>query len=249
MKRLLAAGSGSIYQICRVFREGERGRLHNHEFTMLEWYRVGFSMFDLIHDVDQLLRTVCHEQLSLADTHIISYQSLFESELDIDPLPADPQQLQAIALEHGIQDAARLEMQRDDWLDLLMSSCLIPRLGKRQPCFVHGYPASQAALAQLDPQEPRIAQRFELFINGIELANGYHELRDAAEQARRFQHDLEIREVMGKRSVPTDQHLLEALQHGLPACSGVAVGLDRLLLVLSGFESLSDVMTFDSQRA
>ena len=247
MKRLLAAGSGSIYQICRVFRDGEQGRLHNPEFSMLEWYRLDYDMQALMQDVDSLIRFVCDDEASFSETQIISYQALFQSGLGIDPLSADGNELQAVASDKGIHTANDQIMHKDDWLDLLMSSYLIPRLGEGR--LVYGYPASQAALAQLDPAQPATARRFELFINGIELANGYQELRDATEQAERFQRDLDKREVLGKDSVPVDSNLLDALQHGLPVCSGVALGLDRLLLVLTGSESLTAVMAFDSTRA
>jgi lysyl-tRNA synthetase class 2 len=246
MKRLLASGSGSIYQICKVFRAGERGRLHNPEFTLVEWYRLHLDHQALIHEIAQLINQLLPTP---RPSERISYQQLFLDHLNIDPLQADAPQLRQLARQQGIPGIDALEMERDDWLDLLFSYQIQPQLGQDSLCFVHAYPASQASLAQLDPQDPRTAHRFELFINGMELANGFHELQDPTEQANRFQQDLHKRKERGQTATPPDPHLLQALHQGLPHCAGVALGLERLQMAITNADHIDQVIAFPSERA
>lgn len=246
MKRLLAAGSGSIYQISKAFRNGEIGRKHNPEFTLLEWYQLNYSLEQLMQEVSCLIDTVLvNEEL---EWHYLSYRTAFESILSIDPLTASDESIRqkAIALVDVQMDA---DTPRDTWLDLLMSHCIEPALPKA--CFVFDYPASQCALARQVQDEwgNKVARRFEVYINGIELANGYHELTDAIEQARRFKADNQSRQAMGKVAMAADIRLIQALEAGLPECSGVALGIERLLMLVSGEKDISKVMAFSHHRA
>lgn len=243
MKRLLAAGSGDIYSMAKVFRNGESGRRHNPEFTMLEWYRQGFDDRQLMAEVDALLRSV----IPNLEVSYLSYAQLFESELGLDPHTASLEQLQRVCREHV--DAPFEDDDRDTWLNLLMSHVLEPRL--QGAVFIHSYPASMAALAQLreDEQGRPVAARFELFVNGIELANGYHELTDAAEQERRLQADQQQRAALGLPQRPLEQRLVQALEAGLPDCAGVALGVDRLVMLALGADGLDQVVSFMHERA
>ncbi len=244
MKRLLAAGSGPIWQLARVFRDGEAGRLHNPEFTLLEWYRPGFDHHALMDEVEALVVEI----LGLpAGFERITYAELFRRHIGLDPFDAHDRDLQACARDHGI-DAPPIE-SRDGWLDLLLTHLIEPVLGAERPLFVHDYPPSQAALARLRDGDPPVAERFELYIKGIELANGYHELGDAAEQRARFARDRERRRHAGLPDVPADDRLLAALAHGLPPCAGVALGLDRLVMLAVGVRSLDEVLAFSLDRS
>lgn len=246
MKRLLAAGSGPIYQLCKVFRDGELGSLHNPEFTMLEWYRPGFSLEQLMAEVADLVRFVAGRDWPV---HYLGYRALFIEHLGIDPFRAEVDDLASLASAKGI-DLVDAEMDRDAWLDLLLSHCLQPLLGQDELGFLHEYPASQAALARLkDTVDGQVAERFELYMAGVEIANGYAELVDAAEQRRRFESDL-VRRRQHQLSEPRlDENFLAALEAGLPECSGVALGVDRLLMVLQGREKLDEVLAFSFDRA
>jgi lysyl-tRNA synthetase class 2 len=244
MKRLLAAGSGPIYQICKAFRRGEQGSRHNPEFSMLEWYRPGFSFEQLISEVAELLILV------LGDRPIrrVSYGTLFKATFDLDIYRVSAGDLCSLSEQrHGI--FAEL-LDRDSALDLLFSHDIEPRLGLDDYCFVDNFPASQAALAKLgeDEQGNTIARRFEVFINGIELANGYDELTDADEQAKRFERDCELRRSREQEVPPQDAKLLAAVSAGLPDCAGVALGLDRLLMLKVGASSLAEVLAFPIDR-
>ena len=233
MKRLLVAGSGDIYQLCKAFRAEEVGRLHRTEFTLLEWYRVGFDEHDLMAEMDALLQ--CTLSCQPAKKH--TYQRLFESYLGINPHTVNQEALLAIA--HQQVDLIADNLNRDDYLMLLFSHCIEPHLGHEQPVFVYDYPASQAALAQCKQVDGQhVAARFEVFVNGVELANGYHELTDATEQKRRFEKDLVVRKQLGLSAVPIDDDLVRALKQGLPACAGVALGVDRLLMLQCEANSL-----------
>ncbi|HEB96353.1 MAG TPA: EF-P lysine aminoacylase GenX [Sedimenticola thiotaurini] len=246
MKRLLAAGSGPIYQICRVFRDGEAGRFHNPEFTLLEWYRPGFDLGRLMDEVSALVRSLLD---SCAAETRIGYGELFRRHLGLDPHRASPEELRQAAAAAGLERIPELDADdRDAWLDLLMSHCIEPRLPDGL-CFVHGYPASQAALARILPGDPPLAERFELYLDRIELANGFHELADATEQRRRFESDLAQRAAAGRPGPPMDQALLAALAAGLPDCSGVALGIDRLLMRITGSDHIDQVLAFPLQRA
>jgi len=248
MKRLLAAGSGSIFQIAKAFRNGEVGRRHNPEFTLLEWYRVGFDLASLMQEVAELVDRVLEPRLGQQQWHYWSYRTAFEHILKLDPHTATDAQLQACALSH-IDSQLHESTPRDTWLDLLMSHCIEPALP--QACFIYDYPASQAALARLgvDAQGTRVARRFEAYINGVELANGYHELTDAQEQRQRFLADNNIRKSLSKSEMVADQRFIEALQSGLPDCSGVALGIERLLMLALGETDIAKVTAFNHPRA
>ena len=245
MKRLLAAGSGPIYQVCKAFRDGEAGRLHNPEFTILEWYRPGVDIHGLIDEVAQVARLVLDRPGLKSESH--SYAGLFADLLGIDVFTVDPDGLRSIALAHNILGAEGMLLSRDGWLDLLFSHLLQPGLGAEALCFVTDYPASQAALARLNP-DGLSAARFELFHRGIELANGFDELVDADEQAARFEAENCLRRSAGLEPVKVDRRLIDALQHGVPACSGVAMGLDRLLMLRLSLRDIDEVLSFSLQR-
>jgi lysyl-tRNA synthetase class 2 len=249
MKRLLAAGSGSIYQICKAFRQGEQGRLHNPEFTLLEWYRPDFDHHRLMDEVATLVILLAEGYRVFESEERFTYGDCFQSYLELDPYVADVPRLKACAQQQGLEiNSGLAEMDRDGWLDLLMSHCIQPKLGQNRQSFVYDYPASQAALAKIRPDSPPVAERFELFIDGVELANGFHELQDAAEQRTRFEQELRGRRESGLEDVAYDEYLLAALEAGLPECAGVAMGLDRLLLVLTGTSQLEDVVCFPFDR-
>lgn len=245
MKRLLAAGSGAIYQVCKAFRDGEAGPLHNPEFTLLEWYRPGWDAAALIDEVAAVVRLAL-ERPDLAIERR-SYAELFHAATGLDPLRADMAALSGCAAGYGLSpDLAGTD--RDAWLDLLWSHRVQPALGPHALCFVTDYPASQAALARLNP-DGLSAARFELFHRGIELANGFHELTDAAEQGARFEADNCRRRALGLAPVPVDRRLLEAMEEGrLPDCAGVALGLDRLLMLRLGRRSLDEILAFSLER-
>ena len=251
MKRLLAAGSGPIYQVCKAFRQGEAGRLHNPEFTLLEWYRPGFDHFRLMDEVEALVTELADGRLPDTAAERVSYAELFQHHLGLDPHTADSEALARCAADLPAL-AGMTGLDRDGWLDLLMSHVIQPRLGQGRLTFVYHYPASQAALARIHQSAadvPAVAERFELFYRGVELANGFHELTDAAEQGARFKRDQTQRQVQGLPPRPVDQHLLAALDAGLPPCAGVALGLDRLLLVFNGLTQLPDIIAFPFERA
>jgi len=251
MKRLLAAGFGDCYQVCPVFRDGEAGRLHNPEFTMIEWYRVGFRAAELQRDVERLVRAATGDLRALAPARQLSYREAIAEACGLDCTTASPGDIEAVLSSRGIAPIAAAEQDRDSWLDLLMATVVGPGLGREAPVFVRDYPASQAALARLrdDGDGWPVAERFELYVDGIELANGFHELGDALEQRRRFEQDLQKRRQRGQRLTPLDRRLLEALKHGLPDCSGVALGFDRLVMVALGLPSIDAAMTFPVERA
>ncbi|QKT02866.1 EF-P lysine aminoacylase GenX [Ectothiorhodospiraceae bacterium 2226] len=247
MKRLLAAGSGPIYQVCKVFRDGEAGRLHNPEFTLLEWYRPGFDHHRLMDEVRDLVRAL----LGPLDEERMTYRAAFQRALDLDPLQAPAAELAATAAAQGIrvQGLEPTETARDAWLDLLLTHCVEPTLGRDTLTFLYEYPASQAALARLAPHDPRVAERFELYLHGVELANGFHELADAEEQGRRFAADNAARAAAGLPRVEPDERLLTALRAGLGDCAGVALGVDRLLMLAVGARALEEVVAFPVARA
>lgn len=250
MKRLLAAGSGPIYQISKVFRGGERGRLHHPEFTMLEWYRPGWESARLIDELLDLARVVLDRPGLPVEQ--VSYGDLFRAALSIDVWAASLTRLRQCAVAQGIPDAADLELDRDGWLDLLLTQCLQPSLGRGRLTVLCDYPPSQAALARVRPADhrgPAVAERFELYLEGIELANGFQELTDAAEQDARFARDLAERQRLGQPMIPPDQRLLAALAAGMPSGSGVALGLDRLLMIAIGARHIDEVLAFPIERA
>ncbi|UZE96981.1 EF-P lysine aminoacylase EpmA [Alkalimarinus alittae] len=244
MKRLLAAGSGAIYQTTKSFRNGESGIRHNPEFTMLEWYRPGFSLSELMSEVADYLSVVA----KLDKPDVITYQQAFLQYLNIDPHRADEQTLFQLAKQKtGISGDG---LSRDDCLDLLLTHCIESKLGCEKPVFMIEYPASQASLANIKEIDGiKLAQRFELYANGLELANGYDELIDADEQLHRFKADNKARKLDGLPEIPIDHHLIEALKSGLIKCSGVALGMDRLQMVIQKTSSIDDVIAFPVGRA
>lgn len=248
MKRLLAAGSGDIYQIARVFRNGELGRLHNPEFTMLEWYRPALGYHGLMDEVDALLQQVAGLPAALK----FSYQTLFKQYLNLDPLQAEAGSLKQTALASikGLPDD--WQSDRDGWLEMLMSEVIEPALAKlKQPVIVYDFPPSQAQLARIVTNESgaSVAARFEVYAGGLELANGYDECLDAAELEQRFEADNRQRQQQGKSVMPLDVRLLAAIEQGLPPCTGVALGLDRLMLLITGLNQLEAVQSFGFERS
>jgi len=246
MKRLLAAGSGPIYQICKVFRDGEAGRYHNPEFTLLEWYQPGYGPHQLMDEVSELVQKVAAKPLAESR---LSYKELFQQHLGIDPHNASLESLCECAVARGITGAEKLQLKDSGaWLDLLLSHCIEPEMDSGI-LFVYDYPASQASLARIKPGKIPLASRFELYLDGVELANGFHELADAGEQRRRFQQDLENRRRENRPGVPLDERFLAALEAGLPDCSGVALGVDRLLMQIAGVSHIEQVLAFPIERA
>ncbi|WP_295947963.1 EF-P lysine aminoacylase EpmA [uncultured Xanthomonas sp.] len=245
LKRLLAAGIGDCYELGRVFRNGEAGGRHNPEFTMLEWYRVGWDHRQLIEETVELVRTALALVGRSATLRVLSYRELFQQGLGLDPFAAPLEALQQPLREIRI-DADGLG--RDDWLDLLMTHCLQPAFPADRLTVVHDWPASQCALARVRDGDPPVAERFELYLGSYELANGYHELNDAAEQRRRFLRDHALRQARGAVLPPLDERLLQALP-ALPDCAGVAVGVDRLLMAMRGTEQIGEVLAYDFAHA
>ncbi len=244
MKRLLAAGSGPIYQVCKAFRDGEAGNRHNPEFTLLEWYRPGMDHHQLMAEVADLVCTCLGER----PWQTLSYRELFRRSIGIDPFVDSPAALQQAARK--CVDVGALEGDRDLWLDLLLTHAVEPWLAGQGLCFVYDYPPSQAALARLGESDGHaVGERFELYVDGLELANGYHELGDAAEQRARFEADNAQRLARGLPQRPLDEALLAALAAGLPDCSGVALGVDRLLMLATGETDLRRLLAFAWDRS
>jgi lysyl-tRNA synthetase class 2 len=242
MKMLLAAGSGPIYQLGKAFRRDERGSCHNPEFTMLEWYRPGFDEQRLMDEVAELIKAVSGREVSSR----LTYRELFQLQAGLDPHSCSEAALQDFALQHI--DFAPNGYSRDELLHLLLAEVIEPRI--QDDCFVHDFPACMAALARIanDAQGARVARRFELFMDGMEIANGYWELTDATEQRQRFAADLMERRRLGRDSLPVDERLLAALEAGLPDCAGVALGVDRLLMVMTGTRRIDEVLTAPLER-
>ncbi len=247
MKRLLASGSGDIYQVCKVFRDAEHGRWHNPEFTMIEWYRLGFDDSALMAEVEALTAVLLSPLRQLAPAERLTYGDALRRHAGVDAYTASDRDLERAAAAHGVECHA--ELDRDGKLDLLMGLIVGPRLGRERPCFLCDYPASQAALARLKPGLPAVAARFEFYVDGIELANGFHELADARELRARFVRDLATRQARNLAQPPLDERLLAALSSGLPDCAGVALGFDRLVAIGLGATRLSQAMTFSIDNA
>lgn len=245
MKRLLASGSGSIYQICKAFRNGETGRFHNPEFTILEWYRVGFTLQQLMDEVAELLLGLLGPELPRLSVLRISYQQLFTRHTGLDALVFDRRAYRQYTAGQDHPEADGI--CGDDhalWLDFLFSHCVQNKMPEDTLCLVSGYPAIQSSLARLNPEDARVAERFEVFINGMELGNGFFELRDADEQEARFDREIAHRRQHGLPDVAKDQLFLAALKAGLPDCSGVAIGLDRLMMIVSGCDAIAGTLAF-----
>jgi lysyl-tRNA synthetase class 2 len=274
MKRLLAAGGEAIYQVARVFRRDELGPLHNPEFTLVEWYRAGDDMERGMQLTSDLCETVLCEKrgtgtspdaglhghtfhgsepvplFSPGPAERLSYREAFQRYVGLDPHTADGQRLAAAARAAGIQPPASLSLDdRDGWLDLLMVERIQPHLGIEQPVLLYDYPASQAALARVRPGDPPVAERFELYVAGLELANGYHELLDPAELRARNARINAQRQAEGKMALPEQSRLLRAMEAGLPPAVGVALGFDRLVMVAAGAKTIAEVIAFPFDRA
>lgn len=245
LKRLLAAGVGDCYELGRVFRNGEAGGRHNPEFTMLEWYRVGWDHHQLIEETVALVRQALAMVGRQASLRVLTYRELFLETVGVDPFSAEIAQLQAGLGEVGIQPDG---LTRDDWLDLLMSHRIQAQFASDCITVIHDWPATQAALARIRHDEVPVAERFELYLGPVELANGYHELADAAEQRQRFLRDQAVRASRGAEQPPLDEAFLAALA-AMPACAGVAVGVDRLLMALARTPRIADVLAFDFAHA
>lgn len=245
MKRLLAAGCGPVYQLCHVFRAGDEGRLHNPEFLMLEWYRPGWAPPRLMDEIAALLAATGVPGAARR----LSYREAWRALAGVDPFASPLPELARALSERQAPPAGAAALDRDGWLDFGMGFVVGPQLGRDAPCFVYDFPASQAALARIRAGEPPVAERFELFWRGLELANGFHELADAAEQRQRFEADQQRRRAAGREAPPYDAHLIGALEAGLPACSGVALGVDRLLMLLHDLPDVAAAMPFDWARA
>ncbi|VFP80561.1 elongation factor P--(R)-beta-lysine ligase [Candidatus Erwinia haradaeae] len=244
MKRLLAAGSGPIYQLCRSFRNQECGRYHNPEFTILEWYQPNYDIYRLMNEVNELLQTILY--YPIAET--CSYQEAFLRYLALDPLTADNSQLRIAAEKLGLKNLTENEKNRDTILQLLFINGIEKEISAERPVFIYHFPATQAALAVLSKEDNRVAERFEVYFQGIELANGFCELTDADEQRQRFEKDNYVRHSSGLSQKPIDTYFLGALTQGMPESSGVALGVDRLVMLALKADKLSDVIAFSVDR-
>ncbi len=252
MKRLLAAHGRDIYQVCKVFRDDEQGIRHNPEFSLLEWYRRGFDHHRLMDEIQQLFDRLT-VSLRFAQAPLpavrVSYRQAFLDALGIDPLTASCRQLKQACRDHGIDIPVGMdEEDKDMWLDWLLTQAVVPGFSSGAFTYLYDYPASQAALARLAEEDPRVAHRFEVFYGELELGNGFYELADGRQQRRRFIRENECRRERGMTEMPMDEHLLAALDTGLPDCSGVAVGVDRLLMVFTGAGAIDDVLSFGFER-
>jgi lysyl-tRNA synthetase class 2 len=244
MKRLLSAGSGSIFQISKSFRNEESGRFHNPEFTLLEWYRVAFDHFLLMDEMDQLLQLI----LNCKSARRCSYQQAFIEVLNVDPLAASIAELKQSGVHLNLGEVLSEEVDRDTILQLLFCIAIEPVIAEQQPCFIYNFPASQAALARISPLDSRVAERFEVYFQGIELANGFHELNDAQEQLIRFKEDNRLRSLKGLEQMPIDNNFIASLKM-LPDCAGVALGIDRLVMLATGQAHIDSVISFSIKGA
>lgn len=243
MKRLLAAGSGSIYQISKAFRQGDLGKFHNPEFSMLEWYRVGFDHHALMDEMDELLQEV----LNTPPAERVSCAELYEKYVGVNPHLDSVDELVA-CVKQKIDFSGELS-DRNACLDLLFTHCIEPHIGFESPLFLYDFPVSQAALAKIRCENPPVASRFEVYFKGIELANGFHELQDASEQRKRFEKDLAYRADHGMAQVSFDENFLAALERGIPDCAGVALGVDRLVMLALKCDAILDVLSFGFEGA
>lgn len=244
MKRLLASKSGPIYQICRSFRNQELGRHHNPEFTMLEWYQPFYSMKKFIKEIDEFLQIV----LKCGKSDKISYQDLFIKFFKVDPLSTNVSELHKISKKLKLDHITHLEENLNKFIQILFTLKIEPNLGKEKPLFVYHFPAEQASLAAINLKDVRISERFEIFFKGIELGNGFYELTDPNEQKKRFIKDNKERFSMNLPTQKIDDFFLHALSYGLPPCSGVAIGLDRLIMLILNKKSINDVISFPLDR-
>lgn len=236
MKKLLAKGSGDIFQICKAFRDEELGKLHNFEFTILEWYRIGFDHHKLMTEMAELLQNI----LGNIEIEYISYAEMFAKFLNIDCFSAEISDLKKCAEKNGLTNLENFANEdKDTWLEILLTHFIEPHLGKNKITFIYDFPPSQAALAKIRNDNPKVAERFEVYINGVELANGFHELNDPIEQRTRFLDDLKKRQELNLPKIPLDEEFL-ALLPKMPDCAGVALGVDRLLMILANEKTIQD---------
>jgi len=246
MKRLIASGYGCIFQIAKAFRHEEAGRFHNPEFTLLEWYRLGFDHFKLMKEVAELLKRV----LVCAEPTQMTYQQLFIEWLSLDPLNATREQLLTLIKKHDkLSEWLTLEHNNDILLQFIFSELIEPHIGNESPCFVYNFPRSQASLAKISPEDTRVAQRFECYFQGVELVNGFNELTDVDLQLERFQEDNRQRESFSLKTKPIETNFIAALTQGLPQCSGVALGIDRLIMLALKAEHIEQVISFPITRS
>ncbi|PKH85869.1 elongation factor P--(R)-beta-lysine ligase [Colwellia sp. Bg11-28] len=246
MKRLLASGYGCIFQIAKAFRHEESGKNHNPEFTMLEWYRIGFDQFDLMSEVADLLQVVLGGDKAI----FTSYQDIFLKTVSVDPLTATFDELTEVLNKYGKSADWLVEMNDADLLlQFIFTEIIEPTIGIDAPQFIYDFPIAQASLAKKSIDDPRVAQRFECYFKGIELVNGFNELTDANEQQVRFEEDNAKRAAQGLAVKPIDENFIAALNHGLPQCSGVALGIDRLVMLAVDIKNISEVQSFSIERA
>ena len=246
MKRMLSAGSGDIYELGRVFRAAESGRNHNTEFTMLEWYRVGFSYHQLMDEVAELVISCGNKAFDDWPIQKLSYRELYQQYAGIDPFEASAEEMASVAAQYGISD---IDLNRRQWLDLLISHIIQPALPENALTFVYDFPPDQAALAKITQDSTPVAQRFELYLGRNELANGYQELSDGAQQQQRFDAENSARLSRGEPMCQVDQNLIAALKSGMPECAGVAMGVDRFLMAICQAKSIEEVIAFPDSRA
>lgn len=241
MKRIVAAMRRDVYQICKAFRDDEVGRIHNREFTMLEWYRIGFDHYRLMDEIEELMRVI----LGVTGVDRIAYKDIFQRELQLDVCKCSLSELTMCAERNNLHLPNTInDTERTFWLQLLFSHLIEPKLGQGgRPIFIYNFPAAEAALAKISPTDSSVAERFELYFKGVELANGFHELTDPEEQRQRFILEQQERAKLNLSAVPLDENFLAALA-ALPACAGVAIGLDRLLMLVAGANSIADVISF-----
>lgn len=249
MKRLLAAGAGSIYQICKAFRNEEAGRHHNPEFTLLEWYRVGCGLDGLMDDIEQLIAALWRDGSALAPPERVGYREIFSAAWSIDPIAASLDDFSRVSRTCLPEAESLCGDERSTWLELLFSHAVQPSLGRGRLTLVYDYPACLPSLARRRLDDVNRVERVEVFLEGLEIGNGFHELADAAEQEARFAADIAARRRQGLEPRAMDARLLMALAAGLPDCSGVALGLDRLLMARHGAQSLAEVLAFPIDRA
>jgi elongation factor P--(R)-beta-lysine ligase len=250
MKRLLSSGSGSIYQICKAFRNGEAGRYHNPEFTLLEWYRVGYNLSQLMDEIADLLMSLFAQTNKLLKVQRISYQAVFQQHTGLDPLLFSLEKYSNYADKHGLIDAKALcEDDHARWLDFIFSYRVQPHLGQNTLWLVFEYPACFPSLARINAHNDLVTDRVEIFIDGVELGNGYYELTDSEEQKQRFDREIAIRHEAMLPQARKDKRLLAALESGLPECSGMAIGLDRILMLLTESFTIDDVLAFSLSKA
>lgn len=243
MKRLLASGAPDIYQVCKSFRVGEQGALHNSEFTLIEWYRSGFSLKQMMQETIELISSLLLDSNMGSDVEYLSYNEACSRAFGLSLSSLPEKKLKQIAIENGL--VLQQDLSLNEYMDFIFSSCVVPTFSENSMTAVFHYPAGQAALAKLNAQDPSVAERFEVFYRGVELANGYLELIDPQEQLERFLNDQRIRKARNLPVVEIDKRLISSQQHGLPACTGVAVGFDRVMMLAAGASSLSEVMSFD----